>query len=409
MAGRGLWGKRLAAAACCLALWPGITMGAPSAGAVPTARSPLEQPNPAWKTPPPPGLSAGAAILLDWRTGQVLWSRNADQRRDPASTTKILTAVIAVERGKLSDPVKISARAASTVGSSMYVRQGEIYSLHDLLHGLLLRSGNDAAVAIAEHIAGSVEAFAGLMNEKAKAVGATHSHFANPHGLTDPQHYTTARDLALITRYAVQNPTVAGVVALKEQPLTFEFLHRDVVLYNTNRLLRTLEGADGVKTGTTAAAGACLIASATRDEQKLVAVVLNAGNRWRDAQGLLEWGFKSFQLVELAHQGETLLSVPVKSGKDIAVPVALSRDLTVVTPRQPGPGPQLEVETAPEVPAPVQQGQRLGRVRVKEGGLVVAEGDLMAVRDVAEATWVDLVYRRMRPLLRWMSMEHFFS
>lgn len=348
-----------------------------------------------WKVPKAPSLSAGAAILMDWHTGEVLYAKDATRRRDPASTTKVLTALIALERGRLSDRVTISARAARTPGSSMHIRAGEVYSLHDLIHGLMLRSGNDAAVAIAEHMAGSVEAFAEVMNRRAKELGAKDSHFTNPHGLTDPGHFSTAYDLALITRHALENETFRNTVSLRERPLTYEYLHRDVVLHNTNRLLRMMPDADGVKTGTTAAAGACLIASATRDEQKLLAVVLHAGNRWNDSHRLLEWGFGNFHLAYLGRAGDILLHAPVHDGKQLAVPLALAQDLVAVLPRS-APVPKLNVELSPNLAAPVRRGDRVGRVTVTEGTKQPLVVDLTAADDVPRASLLDRVRRLIR-------------
>lgn len=360
------------------------------------------RPSPAWNLPAKPSLSAGAAVLLDWQTGRVLYEKNAYLPRDPASTTKVLTAILALEKAKLSDQVKVSRRAAYTPGSSMYIKPGEVYSLHDLLHGLLLRSGNDAATAIAEHVSGSVEEFAKLMNAKAREVGALNSQFANPHGLTDSRHHSTAYDLAMITRYALQNETFRNIVGMQSATLSLENLNRDVVLHNTNRLLSMMPDADGVKTGTTAAAGACLIASATRDEHKLIAVVLHAGNRWNEAARLLEWGFQGFRLARLGQEGEVVMEAPVRSGKYLSVPLAFSGDLAVVVPRRSeAPQPQLEVQD--RIQAPLRKGQPLGRASVMEDGKVLAEVTLVAAQDVPRATLLDYLYRLIIPLLRWVT------
>lgn len=337
--------------------------------------------------PAPPNLSRGvAAILLDAETGDILYEKLARQRRDPASTTKVVTAILALERGQLSDQVKISRRAAYTPGSSMGIKPGEIYSLHDLLHGLLLRSGNDAAVAIAEHLAGSVEAFAEWMNQRAKELGAKSSHFVNPHGLTHADHYSTAYDLAVLTRHALSIPWFAGVVALKQQPLTYEQLDRDVVLHNTNRLLHSLEGADGVKTGTTAAAGPCLIASATRDEQRLVVVVLKAYNRWRESAELLEWGFRNYRLVYLGRAGEVVTQTQVQGGRPRTLGLALQRDAAVVLPRSQEEIPHLELNLTP-ARAPLEKAAQLGTARVLVAGDLYSEIPLVTTAAVARRSW----------------------
>lgn len=347
----------------------------------------------------PPRLWAHGAVLLDWTTGEVLWSHNGDKKLHPASTTKVLTGLIALERGDLNARVKISRRAAHTIGSSMYLKEGEVYSLHDLVHGLLLRSGNDAAVAIAEAIAGSVEEFAVLMNERAQRLGAKNSHFMNPHGLTHDQHLSTAYDLAVITRAALQNPLFAQIVASPSKELTYEELDRQVVLFNTNRLLTWLPGADGVKTGTTGAAGACLISSATRDEQKLVAVVLNASNRWRESAELLEWGFRNFQVARLGRAGEVVRQVPVPNGKPRAVPVAFAGDLAAVLPRKQQEMPAMELALAQRVRAPIQKGQTLGHAQIATPDGQTVRVDLVAAASVPEASWLDRIYQLLVSLV----------
>jgi len=395
MGPRGIAVRWTAALLVLAAVLAGSAVTAGAAGERPALRE--------WPVPKAPAVSAGAAVVMDWQTGEVLYEKDAFRRRDPASTTKVLTALIALERGDLNAPVKVSRRAAYTPGSSMYIKPGEVYSLHDLLYGLLLRSGNDAATAIAEHIAGSVEEFAKLMNARAKEIGALNSHFVNPHGLTEPDHYTTAYDLALITREALKNPIFAEIVSMPQATLTYENLHRDVVLHNTNRLLHMLPGADGVKTGTTAAAGNCLIASATRDEHKLIAVVLHAGDRWSDSARLLEWGFANFRMTYLGRKGEVLLRAPVRSGMPGQVPLALGSDLFVLHAKGDGPTPHLEVEYTPRLQAPIRKGEVLGKAIAKHGGETKGEALLYAAADVRKRTiWESILQgvQSLRPKLR---------
>lgn len=371
----------------CLILPAGLTYAAPATAAE------------RFKVEPAPSGWAGAVAVIDWRTGELLYARNAYQRRDPASTTKVLTALLAVERGRLDDLVRVSRRAARTPGSSMRLKEGDVYSLHDLLHGLLIRSGNDAAAAIAEHLSGSVEEFAKVMTQRAKELGAQNSHFANPHGLTHPQHFTTAYDLAIITRAALNHPTLRAIVAKGAVPITYEQLGREETLYNTNKLLGRLPGADGVKTGTTSAAGPCLIASATRDDQKLIAVVLHAGNRWREAAELLEWGFRNFQVATLGQEGEVLRTVGVQRGKREYLPVVLQGDLSLVLPRKAGQVPPIQVQVHEGIRAPIQKGQTLGMAIVQDGDRR-SEVPLVAAEALPEATWLDHIHRLLVSLLR---------
>jgi D-alanyl-D-alanine carboxypeptidase (penicillin-binding protein 5/6) len=242
-------------------------------------------------------VSAASAILMDGETGAVLFEQNADDPRPPASITKILTALVILERGRLSDAVVVSQEAARTGGFRLGLRQGQKVSLEDLLAAILIRSANDAAVAAAEHVGGGLSGFVTLMNAKAEQIGMRQSNFANPHGLDEPGHYTTARDMALLTRVALDEPSFARLVRTREATVTIWRpgrrgpLPRPRVILSHNKLLGRLEGADGVKTGYTDAAGRCLVASASRDGQRMIAVLMNDPRRWTDAATLLEFGF----------------------------------------------------------------------------------------------------------------------
>lgn len=254
---------------------------------------------PAAAAPPPPQVEAEAAVLLVAKTRTVLFGKKETMYMYPASTTKIMTALVALEAGSPGDRVAVSRLAAACEGTSLELRCGDIIALQDLLYGMLLVSGNDAATAIAEHIAGSVPEFAALMNAKADQVGAKNTHFSNPHGLPDPiNHYTTAYDLALITAHGLQNPEFARLVCTPEHTVRFisRGKSRTVTLRNTNLLLKSYRGANGVKTGFTNDAGECLVASARRDGVQLIAVILNSEDRWRDAEKLLDYGFNSINV-----------------------------------------------------------------------------------------------------------------
>jgi D-alanyl-D-alanine carboxypeptidase (penicillin-binding protein 5/6) len=248
---------------------------------------------------PPDDLSAASAVLMDANTGEVLFARNPDERRPPASVTKILTALVILERGRLSDTVVVSQAAARVGGYRLGLRHGQKISLEDLLAAILIRSANDAAMAAAEHVGPGLLGFVTLMNARAEALGMTHSRFANPHGLDEPDHVTTARDMALLTQVALKHPIFARLVRTRETTVTIwrpgrqGLVPQVRLLQSHNRLLGRLEGADGVKTGYTDAAGRCLVASASRGGQRMIAVLLNDPNRWTDAAALLEFGFES--------------------------------------------------------------------------------------------------------------------
>lgn len=247
--------------------------------------------------PDPLDVSAAAAILMDGETGEVLFERNPDEVRPPASITKILTALVILERGTLSDTVVVSPAAARVGGYRLGLRPGQRVLLEDLLAAILIRSANDAATAAAEHVGEGLPGFITLMNAKAEALGMRHSQFVNPHGLDEPDHFTTARDLALLTRAALDHPEFARLVRMREatvriwHPGRRSLISRTRVVVTHNKLLGRLEGADGVKTGYTDAAGRCLVASASRGGQRMIAVLLNDPRRWTDATTLLEFGF----------------------------------------------------------------------------------------------------------------------
>ncbi|MCL6558998.1 MAG: D-alanyl-D-alanine carboxypeptidase, partial [Firmicutes bacterium] len=221
----------------------------------------------------PPVVTAGAAVLVDARTGQVLYGKNEGQKRPPASTTKIMTALLALEGGDLKQTVTVSPRAASVGEASLDLKAGEKLTLEELIYGALLHSGNDACVAIAEHIAGTEKNFVLLMNQKAKMIGAKDTTFKNTNGLPAPGHLTTAKDLAVLTRYALSNSTFQKIVRTREKTIGEQ---EKRYLHNTNRLLWSYDWINGVKTGTTNEAGCCLVASAAREGRQLISVVLHS-------------------------------------------------------------------------------------------------------------------------------------
>jgi D-alanyl-D-alanine carboxypeptidase (penicillin-binding protein 5/6) len=244
-------------------------------------------------------VRAASAILMDAETGEVLFARNPDEPLPPASITKILASLVILEKGHLTDTVVVSQAAARAGGYRLGLRPGQRLSLEDLLAAMLIRSANDAAVAAAEHVGGGLAEFVALMNLKAQELGMTQSHFANPHGLDEPGHFTTARDMALLTRVAMDHPVFArlvgsrGAVVTIWKPARRGPVPQTRVIQNHNKLLGRLEGADGVKTGYTVAAGRCIVASARRGGQRMIAVLLNDPRRWTDATALLEFAFES--------------------------------------------------------------------------------------------------------------------
>ncbi len=254
-------------------------------------------------------LSAEKAILVDAATGRVLYEKNADERSLIASTTKIMTALVVCEQCNVLDRMRIPKEAVGIEGSSMYLQEGEVLTLQELLYGLMLHSGNDAAVALAIYCGGTVEGFAEMMNDKARVLGMTQSHFENPNGLDSPGHYSTARDLAILASYAMKNPIFYKTVSTKTVTVGNRYLR------NHNKLLWQVAGADGVKTGYTKAAGRILVSSATRDGRRLIAVTINDPDDWNDHGALLEEGFSRYQVRRIVSAGERIGTVEIAGGQ----------------------------------------------------------------------------------------------
>ena len=259
--------------------------------------------------PPEAGaVSAEKAILLDATTGRVLYEKNPDERSLIASTTKIMTALVVCEQCNVLDRMRIPKEAVGIEGSSMYLQEGEVLTIQELLYGLMLSSGNDAAVALAIYCGGTVEGFAEMMNDKARLLGLTGTHFENPNGLDSTGHYSTARDLAVLADYAMDNPVFAKTVSTRSVTVG------NRSLTNHNKLLWRVKGADGVKTGYTRAAGRILVSSAVRNDRRLVCVTINDPNDWQDHATLLEEGFSRYCVRQVVTAGEPVATVEVAGG-----------------------------------------------------------------------------------------------
>ncbi len=279
----------------------------------------------------PPDLASAGAILIDADTGQVLYEKQADRPFYPASITKILTAIVAIENGRLDELVTVSEEATRVDGTRVYLVPGEQKTLRELLYAMMVNSGNDAAVAIAEHIGGSVEAFARLMNQKANDLGATNSHFVNPSGLHDDNQYTTARDMAKIAQYAMRSPIFREIVATKTMPWNGDGWKSQLV--NHNKLLWQYEGATGIKNGYTSKAKQTFVATAKKGESQLIAVCLSAPTQsqmYHDLKALMDYGFEAFQPIPVVSETEQFLErdrsqeIALRTGREIRIqrPVA---------------------------------------------------------------------------------------
>ncbi len=310
-------------------------------------------------------LSAQKAYVLDAVSGRVLYEKNADQRSLIASTTKIMTALIICEQCNVLDRMRVPKEAVGIEGSSMYLQEGEVLTLQELLYGLMLSSGNDAAVALAIYCGGTVEGFAEQMNDKARSLGMTGTHFENPNGLDSPGHYSTAKDLAKLAAYAMENPIFRKTVSTKNVKAGERYLT------NHNKLLWRVEGADGVKTGYTKAAGRILVSSAFRDGRRLIAVTLDDPDDWRDHQALLDEGFSRYCVQRIVTAGTCVGTLEVEGGENGRVQILAAEDFDyAVAPEE---RPQLALPGPGFVYAPAVEGADAGFIYVLIEGNAVGK------------------------------------
>ena len=319
------------------------------------------------------GTSARAAILMDAESGRVLYEQNADEPMLIASITKIMTAVVALEEGDLNRSYTVTAQDMAE-GSSMYLQTGETLTLEELLYGLMLASGNDAALAVAHCVCGTVEKFVAEMNAKAEELGMENASFANPNGLDDEAHYASARDMAVLTAYALQNATFVRIVSTKSVTIAGR------TLTNHNKLLDWYQGCIGVKTGYTKAAGRTLVSAARRDGQTLVAVTLSDGNDWQDHTALLDYGFGAYPREAVLSAGERLHTIPVKGGT--APEVALAAGAEVSYPLASGESVSFTVDAPEAVTAPLPAGATVGTVTVSLDGAVIGQAPLVTAEEL---------------------------
>lgn len=347
----------------------------------------------------PPVINALAAVVVEESTGRVLYSKNALEKRSIASTTKIMTALVAMENANMEDEVTVSRRAASIGGSTAGLREGEKYKLEELLYLLLMISGNDAAIAIAEHVGGSVENFAVMMNARAKSLGAVNSNFVTPHGLDRENQYSTAYDVALITIEALKHPLFRKIVSTTSSYIPGHNL------YNTNELLGSYPGADGVKTGYTGKAGRCLVASAKKNGMRLISVVLGSPTRSARAEAsrkLLDYCFDNYRMKKLMSAGEEYAKIPVYRG--ISDHVTLVAENDIVVPLSKAEEAALTIsEHVPDVlNAPVYAGSVTGYVEYAANGKVIGQTMLTVNEDVRKTTYTDYLNDILRAWCKTM-------
>lgn len=352
------------------------------------------------KPPAPPHIRAYSAILMDAVSGQILYEKNADAPRPMASTTKIMTALLFCERVPESAVIVASARAAHTPESSLHLKTGEKLTAHDLLRAILMRSANDGCVAAAEHIAGNEETFVSMMNARAAQLGATHTHFVNSHGLHSPQHYTTARDLALIARAAIQIPQISDVVRTKTIRIS-RSISRDVWLKNHSRFLGHFPGADGIKTGWTIPAGRCYVGSATWNGWRLISVVLHSPDYVQETAELMKYGFYHYEPHLIAQPDEVIGQCPVKDCVCAAVPAIVKEKVQVVLQK----GDKSSIDRRVEfqnVNAPIAVGANVGVLETRIGGKVLSVTPLVAQQAAAPLPMVKKILPQGSPF-KWFA------
>ena len=341
--------------------------------------------------PAAPQIGAESYLLIDAATGDVLASENARMRLPPASLTKIMTSYIIadeIEQGRitLDDRVPISVKAWRMEGSRMFIREGTEVSVADLLRGIVIQSGNDASVAMAEYIAGDEEAFAGLMTQTAKSLGMNNTNFMNATGLPDEMHYTTAEDLAVLTRALINRfPEHYAIYSEKY------FSYNDIRQANRNALLWRDDSVDGVKTGHTQAAGYCLVASAMENDTRLISVVMGARDertRAAESQKLLNYGFRYYETVNLYAAGSSLKRVRVWSGLHESLEVGLDDAITLTIPRGGRDQLKAEINLQDVIEAPIERGQSLGALTLSLGDEMLVERPVVALNPVQEAGWL---------------------
>ena len=338
-------------------------------------------------------VSAKHAYVCEFDTGSTVFAKNENIRVSMASTTKIMTAIVAIENFPLDKVVKIPKEAVGIEGSSIYLQEGECLIFEDLLYALLLESANDAAVAIAITVSGSVDDFVQLMNDKAKELGLVDTHFTNPHGLDNESHYTTARELSKIACYAMKNPIFADIASTYKRVIP---LNNDGsrILVNHNKLLRSYDGAIGIKTGFTKKSGRCLVSCAEKGGVKLLCVTINAPSDWADHKNLLDYGFTQFKNIKLAESGEYILSLDVINGKKSSILCTNFHNLDVTLPIN-----NINISASYEatrlLPAPVRQGDLVGKIIFKNNNEEIASLNIYALESVKEIKYKKSFFERI--------------
>jgi len=326
------------------------------------------------------GLNSRYIVLMDYKSGRVLFERDSKKIVPMASTTKIITAIIALENSDIHEVVTVSKRASSIQGSTIGLKNGQKLTMEELLYGLMMRSGNDCAIAISEHIGGSVEKFAFLMDSKAFDMGAFDTHFSTPHGLDSDGHFTTAYDLALITKYAMGNESFAKIVSTKD--VTLQGFNGISSFHNINKILWQIAGADGVKTGYTGKAGKCLVSSASQNGRRVICVTLDCSDRWKDSKALLEYGLNNYSDDITIHRDEHYSYIYVNNGKKSSLKVGFNDDMVIPVSEDEKKDIYFKKDLPSSLDAPLYKNQQVGSMSLYSNGKKIYSVPIKALEDV---------------------------
>lgn len=338
-------------------------------------------------------ISAQSSVLIDGTSGRVLYEHNAYEKLPMASTTKIMTGLLACESGKLDETVKASPFASGTEGSSLWLKVGEKLTLEELTYGLMLKSGNDAAVAIAEYLGGSIDAFALLMNKRAREIGAVNTNFVNPHGLDAEGHYTTAYDLALIAKEAMKNEKFREIVSTKTYSIPMEGEKWDRALKNHNKLLWQYEGCTGIKTGFTKKSGRCLVSCAEKNGMHLICVTLNAPNDWKDHKELLDYGFSKYKAKTIANKGVKATAFTYDKENKKSVNLLFSRGYRFATSDNDKISTNIEYK---ELKIPAKKGTVAAYMNIYCNGERIDTIELVTDREIKKTGFFKLLFEKIR-------------
>lgn len=349
----------------------------------------------------PMELSSKSAILMDVGSGQILFEKDSHEKLPPASVTKVMTMLLSVEaldsgKIKLDDQVQISERASEMGGSQIFLEPGETQKVDDLLKGIAVASANDACVAMAEYIAGSEEEFIGMMNEKAKELGMKDTHFANTNGLPVDDHYTSAHDIALMSKELLKHERITKYLTTWMDQIVVGKKRVSIGLANTNKMIKHYQGATGVKTGFTQEAKYCLSASAKRGETHLVAATLGAPTtqeRFKDASALLSYGFANYESVKLCSKGDTIATLNLDKAEDNKVNLVAKEDLTALIKKGESKDFTKKIQVCENIKMPVKKGTKLGTINIYKGSNQVGKVDLINDKDINKASYFRMFER----------------